>query len=62
MHKQSFAGWHRLTTKAYGFANPYIFFLNLREAKKESLKFAVETSGIYEASKDFSCKSPEGYS
>ena len=30
--------------------------------KKESLKFAVETSGIYEASKDFSCKSPEGYS
>ncbi len=63
MHKQSFAGWHRLTTKAYGFANPYIFLQKLRGGqKKESLKFAVETSGIYEASKDFCCKSPEGYS
>ena len=35
MHKQSFAGWHRLTTKAYGFANPYIFEEKLREGGKK---------------------------
>ena len=51
MHKQSFAECHRSTTKAYGFANPYIFFQKSPgRGKKESLKFAVETSGIYEAS------------